>query len=101
MAGKARTKRWAPLSAAYRVTKGSSFRLAEIDPGDTQGIKDKKKAQEALAAGIQELAALQETLYAQNQWGMLLIFQGIFGPHHFSSAPVPITRSSALLRERY
>ena len=77
MAGKARTKRSAPLSAAYRVTDGSSFRLVKIDSGDTQGIKDKKKAQEALAAGIQELAALQETLYAQNQWGMLLIFQAM------------------------
>jgi PPK2 family polyphosphate:nucleotide phosphotransferase len=77
VAGKARTKRWAPLSAAYRVTDGSSFRLVKIDSGDTQGIKDKKKAQEALAAGIQELAALQETLYAQNQWGMLLIFQAM------------------------
>jgi len=77
VAGKARTKRSAPLSAAYRVTDGSSFRLVKIDSGDTQGIKDKKKAQEALAAGIQELAALQETLYAQNQWGMLLIFQAM------------------------
>jgi PPK2 family polyphosphate:nucleotide phosphotransferase len=77
VAGKAKTKRSAPLSAAYRVTDGSPFRLVKIDPGDTQGIRDKKKAQEALAAGIQELAALQETLYAQNQWGMLLIFQAM------------------------
>jgi len=77
VAGKAKTKRSAPLSAAYRVTDGKAFRLADVDPGDTRGINDKKKAQEALAAGIQELAELQEKLYAQNQWGVLLIFQAM------------------------
>jgi PPK2 family polyphosphate:nucleotide phosphotransferase len=77
MVGMSKATHSGPLSAPYRVTRGSSFRLREIDPGDTQGIKDKKKAQEALAAGIQELAELQEKLYAQNQWGMLLVFQAM------------------------
>jgi len=77
MAGKSKARRSAALSAPYRVADGSSFRLREIDPGDTRGMKDKNKAQEALAAGIEALAALQEKLYAQNQWGVLLIFQAM------------------------
>jgi len=67
------------LAKPYRVTDGRDFRLKDIDPGDTLNLKseDKPRAKEALAAGIQALVSLQDMLYAQNRWGMLLIFQAM------------------------
>jgi PPK2 family polyphosphate:nucleotide phosphotransferase len=67
------------LVKPFRVTDGSSFRLKDIDPADTLNLKseDKPRAQEALAIGIQALAELQDMLYAQDRWGLLLIFQAM------------------------
>ncbi len=61
------------------MTDGSRFRLKDIDPGDTLDLKseDKPRAQEALAIGVQALASLQDMLYAQDRWGVLLIFQAM------------------------
>ena len=63
----------------FRVTRGDRFRLATIDPGDTLhfGSEDKPRAQEALKKGVQYLAALQDRLYAQDRWSVLLIFQAM------------------------
>src|SRR5512136_1215425 len=67
------------LAKPFRVTDGRGFRLKDIDPGDTLNLKseDKPRAKEALAAGIQALANLQDMLYADDRWGMLLIFQAM------------------------
>jgi PPK2 family polyphosphate:nucleotide phosphotransferase len=67
------------LAKPFRVTDGDGFRLKDIDPGDTLNLKseDKPRAKEALAAGIQALASLQDMLYAQDRWGLLLIFQAM------------------------
>ena len=61
------------------MTDGDGFRLKDIDPGDTLKLKseDKPRAQEALATGVQALASLQDMLYAQDRWGVLLIFQAM------------------------
>jgi len=63
----------------FRVTDGDRFRLKEFDPGDTLhlGSEDKPRAREALAMGVQALAEIQEMLYAQDRWGVLLIFQAM------------------------
>src|SRR5437763_2825765 len=63
----------------FRVTHGSDFRLKDVDPGDTLGIgsEDKARAKEALQTGIQALASLQDMLYAQDRWAVLLIFQAM------------------------
>jgi PPK2 family polyphosphate:nucleotide phosphotransferase len=63
----------------FRVTDGSDFRLKDIDPGDTLGIgsEDKSRAKEALATGVEALAQLQDMLYAQDRWAVLLIFQAM------------------------
>ena len=63
----------------FRITKGGGFRLKDVDPGDTLWLKteDKSKAKEALALGVEALAGLQELLYAQDQWAVLLIFQAM------------------------
>jgi PPK2 family polyphosphate:nucleotide phosphotransferase len=72
-------KRARQFSEPYRVTKGRKFRLADIDPGDTQGLtsEDKPQAKQALKEGTEALAELQEMLYAQDKWAVLLIFQGM------------------------
>src|SRR5580765_8203351 len=66
------------LAKPFRVTD-DSFRLKDIDPGDTLDFtsEDKPRAKEALAIGVHLLAELQEMLYAQDRWGVLLIFQAM------------------------
>ncbi|PWT79535.1 MAG: hypothetical protein C5B57_13820 [Blastocatellia bacterium] len=63
----------------YRVEHGKRFRLKDIDPDDRGDLtaEDKPRAQEALAQGVQAIAALQDRLYAQDRWAVLLIFQAI------------------------
>ena len=65
------------LLEPYRITDGRKFRLKDIRPGDTRGLKSKAQAKEQLAEGVARLADLQEKLYAQDQWGVLLIFQAM------------------------
>ena len=72
----ARRRRIDALIKPYRITDGRGFRLKQIDPRDTQGL-EKEKAQELLQRGIQRLAAMQDKLYAQDQWGVLLVFQAM------------------------
>ncbi len=63
----------------YRVERGKQFRLKDCDPADTAGLKDefKQKSQELLERGIKRLAELQDVLYAQDRWALLLIFQAM------------------------
>jgi len=63
----------------YRVKSGKGFRLKDYDPADTHGLKSefKPQARELLSKGVQELATLQDTLAAQDRWGVLLIFQAL------------------------
>ena len=67
------------LSAPYRVDDGEKFKLKRFDPADTGGLnsEDKPRAKAALADGIQALAELQDRLYAQDRWSVLLIFQAM------------------------
>ncbi len=61
----------------YVVDKGSKFRLKHYDPSDTRWVKKKAEARELLQEGVRRLAKLQEKLYAQDQWAVLLIFQAM------------------------
>ncbi len=63
----------------YRITDGKEFKLKDIDPDDTGdfGKSDKDRFKEALDEGIQVLRELQEKLYADDKWGVLLIFQAM------------------------
>jgi PPK2 family polyphosphate:nucleotide phosphotransferase len=72
-------KRARKLAKRYRLTDGRSFRLKDVDPGDTLGyaIEDKPRAKQALAEGVAALARLQDVLAAQNRWALLLIFQAM------------------------
>lgn len=62
----------------FRVRKGDGFKLADYDPGDTCGLDiDKKDGKEILEAGVKRLSKLQERLYAEGRWAILMILQGI------------------------
>jgi PPK2 family polyphosphate:nucleotide phosphotransferase len=67
------------LSKPYRVADGKKFRLKDVDPGDTGELKseDKSRAKEALETGVEALATLQDILYAQDRWSVLLVFQAM------------------------
>ena len=68
------------IAEPFRVTKGRGFRLKDVDPNDTlEFIKEehKPRAKEALATGLTALTELQDKLYAQDRWAVLLIFQAM------------------------
>jgi PPK2 family polyphosphate:nucleotide phosphotransferase len=71
-------KRARRLAKPFRVTDGR-FRLKDIDPDDTLKLtsEDKPRAKEALAMGVSLLAELQDMLYAQDRWAVLLMFQAM------------------------
>ena len=64
---------------AYRVTKGAKFQLKDVDPDDTLDFDsdEKAEAEEALEAGVELLSKLQDKLYAQDHWAVLIIFQAM------------------------
>jgi PPK2 family polyphosphate:nucleotide phosphotransferase len=69
---------WASkLAKAYRVEDGKKFRMKDFDPADTGGVSSRKEAEKLLAKGILEMAELQDKLYAQDRWALLLIFQAL------------------------
>jgi PPK2 family polyphosphate:nucleotide phosphotransferase len=65
------------LAEPFCITKGDKFRLKDCDPADTNGVKSKKQAVILLEQSSAMASQMQEKLYAQNRWGLLLIFQGM------------------------
>ena len=63
----------------YLIEDGKDFRLKDHDPGDTHGIssEEKPEAKEWLQQGVALLSEMQDMLYAQSSWGLLLIFQAM------------------------
>jgi PPK2 family polyphosphate:nucleotide phosphotransferase len=72
-------KRAKKFAKPFRISDGKKFRLKDIDPEDTLHLKseDKPKAKEALKMGVEMLSKLQDKLYAQDKWAVLLIFQAM------------------------
>jgi len=65
------------LAERFRVTDPKQFRLAKLDPGDSWRLRSKEQAASLLQQGIQRLSELQEQLYAQDRWSVLLVFQAM------------------------
>jgi PPK2 family polyphosphate:nucleotide phosphotransferase len=72
-------KRALEFAKPYRVEKGKRFRLSDVDPSDTAHLEsaDADRARAVLKEGIELLAELQNMLYAQDRWSLLLIFQAM------------------------
>src|SRR5271156_3909364 len=65
------------FSKPYRIDDGRKFRLKDFDPADTSGVKSKSVAEKELPRGVERLSDLQDKLYAQDRWAILLIFQAM------------------------
>ena len=65
------------LANTFRVDGGKHFRLKDFDPEFTGHWKSKEHATEALEQGVARTAELQDMLYAQDNWSLLLIFQAM------------------------
>jgi PPK2 family polyphosphate:nucleotide phosphotransferase len=63
----------------YRIVDGKGFRLKDFNPADTGalGSEDRQESRDLLQGGIARLSDLQVKLYAQDHWGLLLIFQAM------------------------
>ena len=73
-------KRAREFAKPFRITKGKDFRLKDVEPDDTLDFtkeEHKGRAKEVLAMGVAALAELQDKLYAQDKWAVLLIFQAM------------------------
>ncbi len=65
------------LARHFRVEQGKKFQLKDFDPDDTRGLQLKDDADELIANSIARMAELQERLYAQDRWAVLLMFQAL------------------------
>jgi len=76
---KAAFKRIERLVRPYRIADGRSFRLRDLDPGDTAGLgeRGKREASDLLELGTRMLADAQDRLYAQDRRSLLLVFQAM------------------------
>ena len=70
-------KEMSGLAERYCVRNGRKFRLEDTDPADTRGVKARTHAEKLLERSTAILNELQEKLYAQDRWALLLIFQGM------------------------
>ena len=64
------------LANPYRIEGAKRFRLRDFDPGDTGKLSPNRAATE-LQRGVNQLSDLQDKLYAQHRWALLLIFQAM------------------------
>jgi len=66
------------IAQPFRIANGK-FRLKDVDPDDTLEFttEDKERAKEVLQIGTTGIAELQDMLYAQDKWAVLLIFQAM------------------------
>lgn len=65
------------LVKSFKITDGRRFRLNRIDPGDTGDIRSEDEGKSLLRAGVERLSELQEKLYAQGTWAVLVILQAL------------------------
>jgi PPK2 family polyphosphate:nucleotide phosphotransferase len=62
----------------FHIVKNKGFRLKNFDPGDTRGLTlDKGDAAELLERTTAWLSEMQDMLYAQDRWSLLLVFQAM------------------------
>jgi PPK2 family polyphosphate:nucleotide phosphotransferase len=61
-----------------RIDEPKRFRLADCDPAETFGLStDIEKVKSALTDGVARLEQLQQGLYADGRWAVLIVLQGM------------------------
>jgi PPK2 family polyphosphate:nucleotide phosphotransferase len=61
----------------WRVEPGTDVRLAQYDPGDTGEFATKQQSDAVVEADLRRLRDLQELLYADDRYAVLLMLQGM------------------------
>ena len=61
----------------FLVEPGRKIKLADFDPGDTAGFRDKGEAHEALLDDVTTLSSMQELLWASGEYAVLVILQAL------------------------
>ena len=66
------------LAQRFRIDTPDKFRIADHDPADCCGLDiDKSDAKDMLNEGVARLSELQERLYANNKWSVLIVLQAM------------------------
>lgn len=67
------------MTQRHVVTQGKDFKLKQCDPADTGEMNgsDKERSKELLAQSVSAMSQMQDMLYAQDRWSLLLIFQAM------------------------
>src|SRR5229473_2672734 len=65
------------LAEPYRIAEGERFRLKDFDPADTGKLHSKEAATEMLDDGVKLLSRMQEKLYAQDRYSLLIVMQAM------------------------
>lgn len=63
--------------ADYRVTSGDGFKLSQLKADDAGGFEKADITKEVMAKNIEKMFELQEKLYAENEQGLLIVFQAM------------------------
>jgi PPK2 family polyphosphate:nucleotide phosphotransferase len=68
----------ADIAHRFRIDSPDKFYLRDHDPASTGGLANNKDAfKEMLEADAKQLGKLQERLYAEGRWAVLIILQGM------------------------
>jgi PPK2 family polyphosphate:nucleotide phosphotransferase len=74
----AQLKQIRDLVKKCRVDHPRHFKLADHDPAETFGLStDIKDVEPILAEGVAKLEDMQQRLYANGRWGVLIVLQGM------------------------
>ena len=66
------------IAKRFRIDKPDKFRLSKHDPAECYGLTaDKKEAKAMLGEGIERLSELQQRLYAEDRWSVLIVLQAM------------------------
>ncbi len=66
------------IASRFRIDRPDKFRLSDHDPSECCGLTvDKKEAKTMLAEGIERLTELQQRLYADDRWSVLIVLQAM------------------------
>jgi PPK2 family polyphosphate:nucleotide phosphotransferase len=67
------------LTKKYCIRDGSKFRLKDYETNDSfnLGSEDKSLVKQTIQIGVEGLATMQDILFAQDKWSLLLVFQAM------------------------
>lgn len=63
----------------FRIRPGKRLSLADYDTADSAPFRERADSEGVLETQLSAMCALQERLYAENKWALLLIFQAMDG----------------------